>query len=291
MARRKSYYGSFLSQFICPDIDVTNFITAHETATGETMEDIQRAAICGFVARLKGTGTTNGSNLWSSMVSRGARLFPLCPISDIKGNALAYQMDLISASSLGTYNNFIAGDFLPTGVKAISPTGKYFDSGALMSSYDFNDVSIGLYNRDNRLSTTVYAAGTYDGTVSTDIALRQSSSVSIGYGVNDSISLRNVNSLNNDGLIITNRTSTSSINVSRNNITIDTFASTRFAPSAIYNLYFHALNNIGSAAVSSDYELSMYIVGSKSFTSDELTDFNESVQWYQQNVITGGRDV
>jgi hypothetical protein len=57
--------------------------------------------------------------------------------------------------------------------------------------------------------------------------------------------------------------------------------------------YFHALNlDDGTPTYETPTELSMYFINFKWLqSSNEEFDFNESVQWYQSNVITGGRDV
>lgn len=269
----------------CP-AEALAFISAHETATGLTMGDTQKSAICGLVERLKGTGTTYGSDIWTTAASRGALIHPLCPIDDSTANASAYSMELLSASSVGTYNNFVSGDFQPTGVTGGST--KYFNTAIAENTYAQDDVSHYAYSR-----TEVSEVGALFGNFTTS---------GTAYVPRDTVSDRQIVRVNSVGFDITNsivvstgliglqRDSSTSVKTVKGGVVVITDTETSTTPLA-FSMWYHCQRLSGSPSRESGRELAFYVYGLQSLTTNELADFYEAVQWYQTNVITGGRNV
>jgi hypothetical protein len=287
MSRRQTYYGSYSS--FNPDADALAFITAHDVATGLTMDIIQKEAIDGFVRRLKGEFTVNGTDLWTGMVGNGTKLYPLCPTDDSTANADGYQMNLISATSTGTYNNFLAGDITPTGV--IGGTTKYFDMGVAPTAYNQNTGSMFYYSRTtatvNSFGIAVNAGSNKRMLLSTYTAADGRIITMYNYFTSE---------VDNSpstliGLIGSNKPSKLLIDITINGATSVSGLPTSTVSRGTRNFYSHAQNNIGTPSAFSDSELAMYMVGGNYLNTNELADFNEAVQWYQTNVITGGRHV
>jgi len=254
------------------------FISAHETATGLTMGDIQKAAICGFVDRLKGNGTTNGSDIWTNAVSRGALIYPLCPIDDSTANASAYNIELVSQSALGSFINFVPADITPNGVQG--GTGKYFNTTVNHSLYPQDDNSIGGYinigNSGNQQIAGVTPPNFY----------LQVSTVSFIWRLNSSSGGTYIDAVR-EGLFIGQRSDSTNTDLYKDGVLVGSQSLTSSSPVS-KNVFFHRVNGLTNYFTG---RFAMYIYGMPSMTSNEQADFYEAVQWYQTNVITGGRNV
>lgn len=289
MSKLYSYFDSLIGSFICSDADGQAFISAHETATGLTMAETQRNAICGLVARLKGTGTTNGTDIWTAAKaagSSGALLHPLCPIDDSTANSAAYQMELFSASSIGTYNNFLAGDITPNGVTGGST--KYFTTGIPPAVYARDSVGLYAYLQPHTFPSGENFAGVNE--VNKRFLINQNVGGNALYVVNDYTSTVFAQTTK-DGLQGLQRTSSISKSYSENGVTKNTAIVSALLASNIYAMPFHS--NIGFVGHAAFYagEISLYAFGIPALSINALADFNEAIQWYQTNVITGGRNV
>lgn len=274
--------------FICTDANALAFIAAHELATGSTMGAIQQQAVCILVGMLKGTGTTNGTDFWTSMVADGTAFYPLVPIDDTTANATAYSMDLVTATALGTYNNFVSGDFQPTGVTG--GTTKYFDTGKAPLDYLSDDNCFGVYCMDAFGENTASIGARQGGALNSSSLNSRSMSDTKNFINNRNGSSNTIVNSDGAGLFYCSRDSSGFESVIQDT-TIDTLAATRSARSS-YNYYAHALNSVGSAIAPATKELSMYFVGMRPIeTAARITDFYEAVNTFQTNVITGGRNV
>jgi hypothetical protein len=133
------------------DVDATAFITAFNTNTGASMDAVQQTAVFNAVQGLKGEGLTfNCKRLWDALVAGDARWYPYCPIDDSTANALAYQMELFTASAAGTFVGFVAGDFTPQ--ELIGGAGKYLDTGISPNDYPQDGIFAATYNREESLA-------------------------------------------------------------------------------------------------------------------------------------------
>lgn len=284
MSRRWIFGGSFLS---CP-IEAVDFIAAHETATGVAMDAIQKNAVCGLVSRLKGNNTTNGSDLWTAFTSAGTRLWPLAPSSDSVATANGYNMELLTATQRGTYFNFVSGDFQPNGVTGGST--KVFRTTTSMNAFPQNDVSHGcMISQRNDTSNTIRLGG--DAGLGTQILMQsQNNLVDLVYRVNDNaLAVQTIASIPSTGLFVIQRadSATKTYHIDGSQVNSLSVASTTTISTL---MGFHAFlrSNSTQIANSSD-RFSFYLYGMPSLTANEHADLYDSLNWYQQNIITGGR--
>lgn len=263
----------------CLDPDALEFISAHEAATGLPMGDTQKTAICGFVSRLKGNGTTNGSDIWTTAVNSNALIYPLTPIDNSTANADAYSVELISGSTVGIYFNFLPADITPSGVKG--GTGKWFNTTTPPNTYPQDDASIGAY------ITVGTNASSIIGGSDTPPFLLQNSASSIIYRLNTSSGGSYIDP-NRIGFYMAQRENATKTTLYKDGVNVQSILLTSGVPSS-KNTFFHQRNSLSGNYY--DGTLAMYVLGLPSLTDNEQADFYEAVQWYQTNVITGGRNV
>ncbi len=272
----------------CP-IEAVNLINALETAYGAPIGLQQQNALCGLFRRLKGQLTTNGSNVLDLINDGNARMWLHTPQDDSTATAAGYNIEALTATSLGTFNNFVSGDFTPNGVQ---PDGasKYFDSGlapaSLPSSFNMN----GFYSRTNNINAGI-DFGTWNATnVQSTYMQTRTTPDRLIYRHHSSLSII-VNSVGtSDGFILlarspANQTFSEFDGVQEN---IDALLNTG---DSNFSMYFHGNNRNGTAGNFSDRQLCMYFTGLPFISITARADFYQAILWYQQNVITGGRDV
>lgn len=284
MSRRWIFGGSFLS---CP-IEAVDFIAAHETATGVSMDAIQKNAVCGLVSRLKGNNTTNGSDLWTAFDTAGTRLWPLAPSSDSVASANGCRMELLTATQRGTYLNFVAGDFQPNGVTGGST--KAFRTTSSMDTFPQNDVAHGcMISQRNDTSNAIRLGG--DAVGGEQILMQnQNNLVDLVWRVNDaSTPTQTIGSIPETGLFVIQRPDAATKTYHIDGLQVGSLS---VASSGTIStlMGFHAFlrGNSTQIANSSD-RFSFYLYGMPSLTANEHQDLFDALNWYQQNIITGGR--
>ena len=285
MGKRFTYYNGPL---LACSAEGLAFIAAHELATGVSMGAIQKAAICGFVSRLQGNNTTNGSDLWSGLVSRGSSLFPLTPTDDSTATAAAYNIDLVSATAKGTYVNYLAGDFTADGVT--SSVTKYFDTGEKPNAWSQNSIGTAFYIKNtptinSHLFGSRDVTGTRNHWATTNFAATSATSRISGNA--------NVSGFPTalDGLFhFQRKVSIAPIGttVARNGVILTTTVTSSVTPPD-YDLYIMARNNAGSTLGQFAGTTGGWAYNLTSMDANEIQDFSEAWEWYQANVITGGR--
>lgn len=260
------------------DSDAQTFITAHETDTGVSMNVIQQAAINGFVTRLKGMGTTNSTNFWSGAFNVTS-IYPYCPSNDSTASAAGYKLDLLRVNDI-TYTNFIAGDFTPTG--ATGGAGKIANTGIGIDAAAYNDYMISFYSRDLSASGRVMGALNAAATRALDPAFTGATTYNNFY--------RNTGS-SSDAITNTQGLFTESQNKQYRNTT--QFGTRQSANFLLDNkdIFLHSRNFNGAPNAPISNEFAGFAVGTKNFTAAAIQDWFECWDWYQTNVITGGRNV
>lgn len=276
------------------DADALAFILAHEASTGLSMGEIQKKAINNFYKSLKGIGTPNGSNIYSLAVSSGARIFPLCPTNNSTASANAYKLDMISNGVIsGTYNNFVSGDFTPNGV--IGGATKYFNAGISPSAYPQNNFSYGYYNRTSTQQLS-FECGTNNLVVPLNynsIAIRYSTGSVTFWRVNESTpssGIPTVSAANSLGLITCSRSDSSNEFLYKGTTQLSTRVLASSTPTS-NNMYFHGINNGGSLVQESTRQLCGYFIGLPHLTANQRIDLNFSINLFNTEIITGGRQV
>lgn len=272
------------------DSNARAFIAAHESATGVAMGSIQKQAINNLFLRLKGKiANPNGSVLYP-LISSNSKIWIHAPSTDAVASLAGFNIELFSASTLGTFHNFVSGDALPTGLTG-NATTKYFDAGITMASFPQNSACIGVYLRGNA-TATYEVGGAYDGTSLTLLIVRNPTASKYGIAVNRSLSSSNFSSANSFGLIVAERNNSTNLNIYKSGTSLG-FATSiaSVAPLGTRNVYFHARNNNGTAATFCPIELSGYKLIGTALTSNQHSDFGWIIQNYNSEIITGGRQV
>jgi len=272
------------------DLNALAFILAHETATGVVMGSVQKTAINNLFLRLKGIlPNPNGSNLYS-LISSNSRIWIHAPSTDAVASLAGFNIELFSATSLGTFNNFVSGDVSPNGLTG-NTTTKYFDAGITMASFPQNSACIGAYLRGN--ATASYeVAGAYDGTSLTLLIVRNATASKYGIAVNRNLATSNFSSANSLGLAVIERNNATNLNIYKAGTSLGFAPSiASIAPLGTRNIYFHARNNNGTAAAFCPLQLCGYKLIGTSMNSLQHSDFGWIIQNYNTEIITGGRQV
>ena len=145
------------------DINASAFISAHNTATGLTMDTVQQDAVIEAVLGLKGVGLSfSDRRLWETLVSGSARWPMYCPVSDSVANAAAYSMELFTAASGATFTAFVAGNFSPNGLTGGAGKSALFNVSP--STYPQNGMMAMCYNRTTSPASNGVMFGSATGT-------------------------------------------------------------------------------------------------------------------------------
>jgi hypothetical protein len=253
------------------------------------MDTLQEDAVKGFVRLLRGVGTPHESDLLTYYQGfPNARMWILAPVSDAVVSVDGYELDLIHLAT-GNYVNFVSADFQPTGVNGSST--KYFTTGVSPSDFDQNSLYVGQYIREEDTGTKI-ACG------SSQAANFNNSTFMQCTGDNSNFANINGSGITNFtiayvgkslGLCGVNRPSSSFYELKYSDNVLFPRGLTSNTPST-NEIYFHAMNYGGSPNYYFFKELCMYMI-LPSMTHEQLDDLDFAVQWYNQNIITGGRDV
>lgn len=269
----------------CSDADADAFIAAHETATGVSMDDVQKDAICSLVQNLKGVGTTNGTDIWTSLVSRDARVWIFAPSNDSTISYAGCNIDLVTATTKGTFNNFVGGDLSVNGL--VGGSGKWFDSDKSPSNYPQDDS--GLWASVYSFQTGGYLAGVNQPSNSLRSYLVPISTAQIGtINANSNESLADTISIGAKHIFGVQRTASNSTDLIKDG-SITFTGSTSSTGRATRSQYFMARDNNGTLAQPTTSTVNMFIQGVQSLSANGVADLNEAITTYNSNIITGGR--
>lgn len=275
----------------CP-VEALDFITAHETATGVSMDQTQKDAVCGLVSRLQGNDTTNGSDLWTAFAAAGTELWPLAPSSNSVASSTGYRMELLSAAASGTYFNFVAGDFQPNGVTGDGST-KYFRTATNSDAFPQLDVAHGVMISQRNDTSNTILFGNDNGTNTNQVQFNSRvDRTDLRWRINDAgVFTQTVSAMPNTGLFIAQRDATDLktfyVDGTQNGSLTGLFT---YPTTVSQPMGFHSFIRSGSTLISpSSDRFSFYLYGMTALTANEHTDLYEALNWYQQNIITGGR--
>jgi hypothetical protein len=262
------------------DSDAKDFIDA-AGITGT----LQRNTLNQFVKYLKGEGTTNGSNLFSKITA----LYPYCPIDDSTATATAYSFNLKNPATFQVaWVGFVAGDYLVTGVTG--GAGKYGATGVIPNVHLLlNNSGLTAYSRTNIGVTNNIALGSRPSSGHWIFLNTRTASDVIASRINDQTSTTITNT-SSAGLIDSQRSASNVRSIYRGGTLLgsDTIASTGRNNQQIF---LHGINNNGSLDTP---DVSREYAGfaiRESFTDDEIADWYFAWNYYQTNIIPGGRNV
>ena len=265
------------------------FIAAHNTASGATMAALQQSTVKGFVRLLRGVGTPYESDLLTYYQGfSDARMWIQAPVSDAVVSVAGYELDLIHLAT-GAYVNFVSGDFATTGVTG--GTTKYFASGVSPSDFDQNSLYVGQYIRDEATGTRLVCGSSQAANFNNSTFMQCTGDNNNFANINGSgiITFGIVYVGKSLGLCGVNRPSSSFYELKYSDKVLLPTTLTSNTPST-NEMYFHAMNYGGSANFYFNKEVCMYMI-LPSMTHEQLDDLKYAVQWYNANIITGGRDV
>jgi hypothetical protein len=253
------------------------FIAAHNTATGSSMDAVQQAAVQGLAERLRGTGTTNSTDFITASLIHA--LWPYCPTDDSTATSAGYALDLFLNYTL-SFTGFIAGNFTPNGLTG--GAGKYADTNFSTSLIDVNDNGF-MYSYNAIGAAAEAPMGVYTGGLYFLAGLE-------GYGQY----LGNITAVNPSNTspyknIIGTRRGITDVETYGDGASVATNTATTTAKIADYTYFLHARSNTGSQIFNSTGTFTSFGI-TKGLTDNQAADLSELINWYNANVVTGGRD-
>ena len=270
------------------DADANAFINAHNAASGQVMAALQQEVIQGTFQRLKGSGTTNGSDLWTIFKNSGTRIFPYTPVNDATVNVVAYGLDMIQLESQ-TFHGYIPADYSVNGL--IGGTGKYTKTGMYTTDFDINNIGGDVYRR-----TTSNAIQMSFGTMTASVWSSATDGYSLWTRYSNQI-FTHANSgwvgsaaTNGIGHTAMQRTSNSNVALYKNGVLLANLTKASVAQSAL-EIYGHAMNSSVGDIYNDPSEHAWLCPARPKLTDNEMQDYYEVIEYYQSNIITGGRNV
>ena len=277
MAKRFTYYGNAF------DSDAQAFIDA-ALITGANQQSVLNT----FVLMLKGTGTTNSSNLFSKIYA----LYPYCPIDESTATATAYSYNLINPATFQiAWTGFVSGNYTVNGV--IGGSGKYGRSGFIPSvSGDIDSLALTAYSRtDTANNSTALGCRINSTTGNTFLQPRLVSGNKLSARISSLASnTQSTSTVTSLGLLTGNRTDALTVSMYKNGVNVGERTNIANNSLCTFEAYVHAYNNSGSAASNDTREYAGFSIH-QGFTVNEMADFFEAWDYYQTNIISGGRNV
>lgn len=263
------------------DADANAYIAAHNTASGSTMAAAQQEVVQGTFQRLKGSGTTFGSNLFAKLTSSNGELYAFTPVSSAVVSLPAIAIDWVDPSTLSTIVGFVPSDVSNDGVTG--GAGKYLELKRAPSDYGQNDLSIHAFSQSSGLTgfNNITPIGASD---SASLAGNKSyfyASTSYGAFSANTASFTRLDAAS-DGLISINRDNSATHEKYINGLLIGsgTIASTTPSTNTFYGFAAHA----GSTSFSNFSGKLAMVCNANSFTTNELTDWNDVWQYFTTNM-------
>ena len=268
------------------DVDSDAFITAHDAATGGTMDATMQGYTLGFFLRLKGINTTHPENVFAEILSESGEIYPMLPDSVSGASIAGYSINAIDPSSNATMVGFVPADATVNGLTGGS--GKYMTLNNAANDFDQNDVSAHAYIRTSAVAVPI---GGGDGDANDN-----TSGVSIFAGFSSGRIIAKCNSedflttassiASNTGFISVQRDKSDRFSIAGNGDDYDVVALSSLTPSS-QTIYGMAMNNNGTAARNYTGSVSC-LIDAPYLNECQLKTLQEAVQWLQEQI---GRNV
>ena len=267
------------------DADANAFIAAHNVLSGGTMISAYQEIVQGAYQRLKGSFTTNGSDLWTLIHDNAAsRVYPLIPVNGSTVVADAYALDMIHLNQDATYNGMTVTDFATTGVTG--SYGKYFLLDKAPSDFDQDSLTLAVYNRSTitAIQSPLGSSETSSHTTNSVLFWPRYSTKAY-YQINRN-GTNNQTNPDSPGAWVLSRTTSSENSIYKNGSLLAVGSGVSTTPST-KPMMFHSHNKGGTADYSYSGELSFYaqIPG---LTAAQAEDLSEIIIWIQTQL---GRNV
>jgi hypothetical protein len=246
------------------------FINAHNSASGLTMNIAQQEVINNTVQRLRGIGTTFSSDLLTRLIATNSEIYPFCPVSNSVANINSYAIDLIEPAIPATWIGFLPSDISVNGV--VGGSTKRLQTKR--STNDFDADSLGFDFKYNLLSTTnamiAFAAG--NSVMQLNIKAFRLNSATV------------INGTSPIGFYSMNKHLSTTVQLLIDNTLAYTGTPATAARTADIATWFNL--STGSNPFTGRLSMLSFRCG---FTPQELSDWYEVWNYYNSNIITGGR--
>jgi len=263
------------------DADANAYIAAHNTASGSTMAASQQEVVQSTFQRLKGIGTTFGSNLFAKLTTSNGELYAFTPVSSAVVSLPTIGIDWIDPSTPSNIVGFVPSDVSNDGVTG--GAGKYLELKRAPSDYGQNDLSIHAFSQTSGLTgfANITPIGASD---STGLGGNRSyfyASTTFGAFSANTTSFTRIDDAS-DGLISINRDNSATHEKYINGVLIGSgaIASTTPSTNTFYGFAVHA----GATSFSNFSGKLAMVCNADSFTTNELTDWNDVWQYFTTNM-------
>jgi len=280
--------GSTVSAALAPfdlsineDVNATAYISAHNAASGTTMAAAQQLAVQGTFQRLKGSGTSFGSNLFAKLSASNGELYAFTPVSSAVVSLPTISIDWIEPSVLSTIVGFVPSDVSNDGVTGGS--GKYLALKRAPSDYSQNDISLHAFSRNAGLTgfSNITPIGASDNSSLGGNRSYFYASTSYGAFSANTTSFTRIDAAS-DGLISINRDNATTHEKYIDGLLIGSGSLTSTTPST--NTFYGFAAHTGATSFSHFSGKLAMLCNADSFTANELTDWNEVWQYFTTNM-------
>jgi len=263
------------------DADANAYISAHNTASGTTMEGTQQEVVQETFKRLKGIGTSFGSNLFAKLLAANGELYAFTPVSSAVVSLPTIAIDWIEPSVLSTIVGFVPSDVANDGVTGGS--GKYLALKRAPSDYSQNDISIHAFSQTAGLTgfTNITPIGASDNSGLGGNRSYFYASTTYGAFAANTTSATRIDAAS-DGLFSINRDNASTHEKYIDGLLIGSGSLTSTTPST--NTFYGFAVHAGATSYSNFSGKLAMICNADSFTANELTDWNEVWQYFTANM-------
>jgi hypothetical protein len=251
------------------DVDANAYIAKHNSLSGLTMAAPQQAVVQTAFQMLKGTGTTNGSNLWTTLLSTNSEIYAFTPVSSSLTDLPSIAIDWVNPATTSTIVGFVLADVANDGVTGSS--GKYLILKRKPSDFSQNLVAVHAFSKTSLTGINSVAIGSSTTNLaSSSVALNITSNQAFGFANSSSTTTFASSAL---GLFSQQRVNSANIDTWDNGVIIQNQvrASLTASPN---NYYAFANNENGTPARNFSGKLAM-VAATYGLTASEMADWNE----------------
>lgn len=266
---------TFATVEINADVTALAYVAQHNTLSGFTMATPQQEMAQTFYQMMKGTGTTNGSDLHTKMVNSNSVIIAFTPVSNTQVSLAPIAINLVDPSEVLPIVGFSVADVAIDGVTG--GTGKYIRMSRSPSTFGQNDVAVHAWGRGAASGSNLTAIGCQTG--GSSVLLVRISTSNGAWAVNDAGKLKNTDGL---GLHTSMRRLSSTSTFYKEGALSDSNTVASQTPSA-QEIYAFAFNNNGSASQFYPRKLAL-VAATCSFTDAEYQDFTEMMNFFANNM-------
>ena len=282
--RTNTQFG-FLPRFASSNEWANAYIALLEAAYGGSLGVTQDTVVRTTFDMIYGIGTPNESDLSVKLLTNtNARLFLYTPQNDSTASFDAYR---ISANlQLGTFYNFVGGDISVYGV--IGSATKYLDFGSSPSVFSSTSYAFGVYSRTNLAAGGNVDVGVWEGAVTKASFFNLRNAGNLTASANNQTSSNGTANVDSTGLYINSRRVNTDYDIYKNgSLFANIVASSTTASS--FNQIGHASGVDGTPSNFSSRQL-CGLFHCYGLTGDESEDLAYLLNYYNSNIITGGRN-